>query len=209
PLGRTLGALTALALVLYLIAFLTIVSSEDALRERIAPIVNAMTSMLQGAGAGPEQIDDAIGRMVLFLPATVAGYFLLITILNSVLAQRILVAKGRNIRPKPVYSEIEAPIWPAAAIVLGAVLAFFGGDLRFFGINVMVIATIPFFFIGLAVLHSISAAWPGRPFLLAGLYLFMALQSWFAAAAALLGLMEHWVRLRERMHARRSNKGNE
>jgi biotin transporter BioY len=109
----------------------------------------------------------------------------------------------------PVYSEIEAPMWPIAAIALGALLSFFGGDPRFFGINIMLIATIPFFFIGLAVLHSISAAWPGRLFLLMGAYLFLILLVWPAAIIALLGLIEHWVRLRERMHARRSNKGNE
>ena len=209
PIGRTLGALTALALVLYLISFLTIVTSEAELRERIRPIIDAMSAMLQGAGAQPAQIDGTIGRMVLFLPATVAGYFLLLTILNSVLAQKILVAKDKNLRPTPVYSDIELPLWPAAAIILGALLSFFGGNAGFFGLNVMLIATIPFFFIGLAVLHSISAAWPGRLFLLMGAYLFLVLLVWPAAIIALLGLIEHWVRLRERMHARRSNKGNE
>jgi hypothetical protein len=73
----------------------------------------------------------------------------------------------------------------------------------------MLIATIPFFFIGLAVLHSISAAWPGRPILLAGVYLLLILLLWPAAIIALLGMTEYWLRIRQRMHARRSNKGNQ
>jgi hypothetical protein len=71
------------------------------------------------------------------------------------------------------------------------------------------IASIPFFFIGLAVLHSISAAWPGRPLALAGVYLFLILALWPAAFVAVLGVLEFWLRLRDRAKARRSNKGNE
>jgi hypothetical protein len=130
-------------------------------------------------------------------------------VVNGVMAQKFLTASGKNLRPIPAYSEIEVPTWPAAVVIFGALVAIFGGNAGFFGINVMLIGTIPFFFIGLAVLHSISAAWPGRLFLLIGAYLLLVLLVWPAAIIALLGLIEHWVRLRERMHARRSNKGNE
>jgi len=147
--------------------------------------------------------------MAAIFPAVAAASWLLMIVVNGVMAQKFLTASGKNLRPIPAYSEIEVPIWPAAAVIFGALVAIFGGNAGFFGINVMLIGTIPFFFIGLAVLHSISAAWPGRLFLLVGAYLFLVLLVWPAAIIALLGLIEHWVRLRERMHARRSNKGNE
>ena len=72
------------------------------------------------------------------------------------------------------------------------------------GVNAMMIAGIPFFFIGLAVLHSISAAWPARPLILSGGYLFAALLLWPVAAISLLGVGEIWLRLRERAsHAKK------
>ena len=77
-----------------------------------------------------------------------------------------------------------------------------------FGFNIMLIASIPFFFIGLAVLHSISAAWPGRSLALAGVYLLLIIALWPAAFVAMLGVLELWLRLRDRAKARRTNKGN-
>jgi hypothetical protein len=45
--------------------------------------------------------------------------------------------------------------------------------------------------------------------LLAGVYLLLILLLWPAAIIALLGMTEYWLRIRQRLHARRSNKGNE
>ena len=209
PVGKILGSLAAYALAVIFVSFLTFIGSEAEVRELINAEIGVLTDVLRGLGATPQAIDQAVGRMVLFVPSTLASFWFLLSILNAVLAQRILTSKGRNIRPKPDYSQIEAPIWLAAAIILGISMTFIVGNLRFLGINVLFVASIPFFFIGLAVLHSISAAWPGRLFLLVGAYLFLVLLVWPAAIIALLGILEYWLRLRDRMQARHSNKGNE
>ncbi|MFT5489393.1 MAG: hypothetical protein ACI9MU_004333, partial [Alphaproteobacteria bacterium] len=207
--GRLLGWLTALALLAFVVAYLIFLGSENGVRGAIETYLNNILAVMRGAQADTVVVDQLIATMAAVFPAVAAASWLLMIVVNGVMAQKFLTASGKNLRPIPVYSEIEAPLWPVAVIVLGALMSIFGGNAGFFGINVMLIATIPFFFIGLAVLHSISAAWPGRLFLLMGAYLFMVLLVWPAAIIALLGLIEHWVRLRERMHARRSNKGNE
>ena len=209
PVGQLLGWLTALVLVAFVVAYLIFLGGENGVKGAIEAYLRNVFDALRGTQADPAGVDQLIATMAAVFPAGAAASWLLMIVVNGIMAQKFLTASGKNMRPMPVYSEIEAPIWPIAAIALGALLSFFGGDLRFFGINIMLIATIPFFFIGLAVLHSISAAWPGRLFLLMGAYLFLILLVWPAAIIALLGLIEHWVRLRERMHARRSNKGNE
>ena len=209
PVGQLLGWLTALVLVAFVVAYLIFLGGENGVKGAIEAYLRNVLDALRGTQADPAGVDQLIATMAAVFPAAAAASWLLMIVVNGIMAQKFLTASGKNMRPMPVYSEIEAPIWPIAAIALGALLSFFGGDLRFFGINIMLIATIPFFFIGLAVLHSISAAWPGRLFLLMGAYLFLILLVWPAAIIALLGLIEHWVRLRERMHARRSNKGNE
>ena len=209
PVGQLLGWLTALALVAFVVAYLIFLGGENGVKGAIEAYLRNVLDALRGTQADPAGVDQLIATMAAVFPAVAAASWLLMIVVNGIMAQKFLTASGKNMRPMPVYSEIKAPIWPIAAIALGALLSFFGGDLRFFGINIMLIATIPFFFIGLAVLHSISAAWPGRLFLLMGAYLFLILLVWPAAIIALLGLIEHWVRLRERMHARRSNKGNE
>ena len=204
-----LGWLTALALVAFVVAYLIFLGGENGVKGAIEAYIRNVLDALRDTQADPAGVDQLIAAMAAVFPAVAAASWLLMIVVNGIMAQKFLTASGKNMRPMPVYSAIETPIWPIAAITLGALLSFFVGDLRFFGINIMLIATIPFFFIGLAVLHSISPGWPGRLFLLTGAYLFLILLVWPAAIIALLGLIEHWVRLRERMHARRSNKGNE
>ena len=209
PVGQLLGWLTALALVAFVVAYFIFLGGENGVKGAIEAYLRNVLDALRSTQADPAGVDQLRATMAAVFPAVAAASWLLMIVVNGIMAQKFLTASGKNMRPMPVYREIETPIWPIAAIALGALLSFFGGDLRFFGINIMLIATIPFFFIGLAVLHSISSAWPGRLFLLSGAYLFLILLVWPAAIIALLGLIEHWVRLRERMHARRSNKGNE
>tara|TARA_R110002072_G_scaffold72758_14_gene173740 strand:- start:810 stop:1766 length:957 start_codon:yes stop_codon:yes gene_type:complete len=209
PVGRLLGWLTALALIAFVAAYLLFSGAENGVRGATETYLKNVLGALRGAQADTAAVDQMIATMAAVFPAVAAASWLLMIVVNGVMAQKFLTAAGRNLRPTPVFSEIDGPIWPAIVVAIGALMTFFGGNSGFFGLNVMLIATIPFFFIGLAVLHSISAAWPGRLFLLAGAYLFLVLLVWPAAIIALLGLIEHWVRLRERMHARRSNKGNE
>lgn len=207
PAGRILGWLTALGLVAFVVAYLMFMGAENGVRGAIESYLSTIMSAFRGAD--PAAVDRVIGTMSRFFPAIAVASWILMNVINGVLAQQFLTVSGKNIRPKPLYREIQAPLWPIALVVLGALMAFFGGEPGFFGLNVMLIATIPFFFIGLAVLHSISAAWPGRPIMLAAVYLFVGLALWPAAVIALLGILEYWLRLRERMQARRTNKGNE
>ena len=209
PVGRLLGWLTVLALVAFVAAYLVFLGAENGVRGATETYLRNVLGALRNVQADAAAVDQLITTMAAIFPAVAAASWLLMIVVNGVMAQKFLTASGKNLRPIPAYSEIEVPIWPAAVVIFGALVAIFGGNSGFFGINVMLIGTIPFFFIGLAVLHSISAAWPGRLFLLVGAYLFLVLLVWPAAIIALLGLIEHWVRLRERMHARRSNKGNE
>ena len=209
PVGRLLGRLTVLALVAFVAAYLVFLGAENGVRGATETYLRNVLGALRNVQADAAAVDQLITTMAAIFPAVAAASWLLMIVVNGVMAQKFLTASGKNLRPIPAYSEIEVPIWPAAVVIFGALVAIFGGNAGFFGINVMLIGTIPFFFIGLAVLHSISAAWPGRLFLLVGAYLFLVLLVWPAAIIALLGLIEHWVRLRERMHARRSNKGNE
>ena len=207
PAGRILGWLTGLGLVAFVVAYLIFMGGENGVRGAIEGYLSTVMSAFRGADKAA--VDEVIKTMSRFFPAVAVASWVLMNVVNGVLAQQFLTASGKNIRPKPDYREIKGPLWPAAAVVFGILLTFFGGEPGFFGFNVMLIATIPFFFIGLAVLHSISAAWPGRPIMLAAVYLLLILLLWPAAVIALLGILEYWLRLRERMQTRRTNKGNE
>jgi len=207
PLGRILVWLSLLGIAAFVVAYVVFMQGDGGIR---GAIETYLKSILSGfAQTDQAAVDAMTATMARMFPGVAAASWILMNIINCVLAQRFLVATDNNIRPKPVYSDIEMPVWPAGIVVLGVILAIFGGEPEFFGFNILLIASIPFFFIGLAVLHSISAAWPGRPLALAGVYLFLILALWPAAFVAVLGVLEFWLRLRDRAKARRSNKGNE
>ena len=207
PLGHLLGWLTALGLAAFTTALIAFMFGDGGLRVAIENFLRSMFTGIQGVDTA--RIDRFIETSARIFPTIAAASWVLMNIVNCSLAQRLVTAAEKNIRPIPSYRDIEAPLWPLATAVLGGILLFLGGEIGFFALNILLISTIPFFFIGLAVLHSISAAWPGRPFLLAGAYIFLVLAHWPAALLVALGTLEPWLRLREKANARHSNKGNE
>ena len=206
PVGRIIVWLSMLGIAAFVIAHVIFMQGNGGIRGAIETYLKSV--MAGFAQADQAAMDAMLATIAEIFPGIAAASWILMNIINCVMAQRFLAAADKNIRPKPVYSDIEIPSWPAGVVVLGGVLAFFGGEPSFFGFNIMLIASIPFFFIGLAVLHNISAAWPGRLLALAGVYLMLILALWPAALVALLGVLELWLRLRDRAKARRTNKGN-
>lgn len=206
PTGRILGWLTALGLGAFVLAYLVFIGEDKGIRgaiERYFEIVRTANP-----NADPAMVNEAIATVSQVFPAGAVASWILMNIVNAVLAQHFLTRAGKNIRPKPAYRETEPLLWPLGVVVLGGMLMFFGGEPGFFGLNILLIAAVPFFFIGLAVLHSISAAWPGRPVLLVGVYALILLRL-PAAFIALAGILEYWLRLRDRIGAQNTNKGNE
>lgn len=207
PLGRILAWLAALAVAVLAIAMLMFSGAEDGLEGTIRRYLQGALSGF--GGMDPETIDATVAMTTRLFPGIAATSWMFMNVINGILALRLVTATGHNQRPKPSFHDIEVPNWPIAVIVVGAVLSFFGGNPALLGTNAMIVATVPFFFIGLAVLHSISAAWPGRIMVLTGVYLLLVLLLWPAVFIALLGIAENWLRLRDRANARRANKGNE
>jgi hypothetical protein len=206
PTGRILGWLTALGLGAFLIAYLVFINEDKGIRgaiERYFEIIRTANP-----NSDPAIVNQAVALVSQIFPAGAAASWILMNIVNAALAQHFLTRAGKNIRPKPAYRETEPMLWPLGVFVLGGILMFFGEELGFFGLNILLIATVPFFFIGLAVLHSISSAWPGRPVLLVGVYALMLLR-WPAAIIALVGVLEFWLRLRDKMRTQQSNERNE
>tara|TARA_B100000405_G_scaffold168986_1_gene118204 strand:- start:365 stop:1279 length:915 start_codon:yes stop_codon:yes gene_type:complete len=207
PLGRILSWLTALSMVFFITAFFSQMGNERGLEGAVERFVISIFGQLP-ADAPPE-LNDFFALVFKILPASIAASGILLVVLNCALAQRWLIAKGKNIRPKPDYSGVETMIWPLATAVIGGILWFTGGNLGYLGLNVLLISAIPFFFIGLAVLHSISAAWPGRPFILAAAYILMFVLRWPVLLMATVGALEPWLKIREKANAQHSNKGDE
>lgn len=144
------------------------------------------------------QLEAVIRIMARFYPAIVVTMALFVVVLNAVLAQWMVVQFRRSIRPTPAYSGIELPKWMHVGLIASAALSLISGQIGVFGQNALIVLGAPFFFVGLAVIHSISVGWPGRIVVLALLYIGLLIFFWPVVLVAGLGFAEPYLALRRR-----------
>ena len=136
--------------------------------------------------------------MFLF-PGMMAASWLIMVVVNGVLAQALAVRLGWNRRPSPALSELELPGWLWPAIGVAAALAVIGdGGLGFLGRALLIVLVVPYVFLGLAVIHAAAGRWPHRRVALAICYGGIVLLGWPLLAVLLLGFVEDWAHVRQR-----------
>lgn len=135
-----------------------------------------------------------------FLPAILAGVWLVVLSLNAIVAQGALARGGHAKRPSPRLSAIEVPNWvmyALAASLLAWVTSLDG--LTFLGQNLTPVLAVPYFFVGLAVVHSFVRRFPGRTLILTAFYMILILLGFLAMVpVTALGFAETWTQFRRR-----------
>ena len=121
-------------------------------------------------------------------------------VLNMATAQALLARGGRNIRPSPRFRELTLPDMLSWALVVCALIALVSsGELTYVARNATIALTIPFFLLGLSVVHTLAGRTPLPGALLALTYLVVILSGWIALIIAGMGILEQWVGLRKRL----------
>ena len=209
PVGFTLCWLAALAAALFAaIAFLAWSTGNgvvEAISDFLDQTLSTMIPQLASAKRG-----DLIAATVPLFPGMVGASWILMTAVNGALAQGILVRTGRNLRPSPRLTDLILPDWMSWLFVASAVMALLGpGEWEYTGRNLAFILAVPFFFLGLAVVHTLvrRVSFPGP--LMVIFYFMLIFSNWAAAAAAGLGMIEQWAGLRYRFAGPNKRQGDE
>jgi hypothetical protein len=149
----------------------------------------------------PDQRSQIINLMVPMFPGTVGVSWLIMIIINGILAQNILCRLKKAIRPTPSYMDFILPSWISWPLIASCTLALLGtGELEYIGRNLVLILTLPFFFLGLAVIHTwASRLQSGSKIFLFFFYFALILSNWTALIVAGVGLIELWNGIRFRM----------
>ena len=145
--------------------------------------------------------DQAAALIATVIPGMIAASWMIMLVANAALAQGVLARFGANWRPSPDLAGLSLPLWVPAALGLAAAAVVFGGTPRFVGINFLIALSVPFCLAGLAVLHAVARHMSHPVMALAGFYLLAALFGWPLLAVAVLGLLESWLGLRQRLAA--------
>ena len=168
---------------------------EDAVRTYLTQLADAIA-----APQGEDVVREAIMRATPFFPGSVAAFWAVVLLGNMILAQGLLAKGGRNLRPSPRLRELSLPDWLSWALIAAALLTLAGsGEIGYIGRNLVLVLAVPFFFLGLAVVHKMAAMTPLPGALLALVYLVVIFSGWFALFIAGVGVLEQWIGLKKRL----------
>ena len=168
---------------------------EDAVRAYLTQLADAIA-----APQGQDVVREAIVRATPYFPGSVAAFWAVVMLGNTILAQGLLAKGGRNIRPTPRLRELTLPDWLSWALVATALMTLVApGEIGYIGRNLVLVLAVPFFFLGLAVVHKMAAMTPLPGALLALVYLVVIFSGWFALFIAGVGVLEQWVGLKQRL----------
>ena len=198
-IGSTLTALILIGNLLLIGADLWFATLATGLETYIASIVEKTTALI------PTPLPEGtISLLIAFIPGLVIVSWLWMSIINTLLAQSILSRFGKNLRPSPSITTLYLPPWMIWILLGSVLLAFMGGHIGYVGKNGILISLQAFFFIGLAVLHSLCQKWKLNVIVLIGFYLLMFLLGWPIILVAFMGILDHLMDFRQHIDAKRT-----
>ncbi len=150
-------------------------------------------------GLPAESAAQLAADLARYLPGIVAVSWMVMMAVNGALAEGVLVRFGLNRRPAPRVADIELPKWLPLGLAIAAAGAFMPGTAGFIGGNLLLIALATFTFAGLAVVHTLAESWNNRPLWLLVIYSLTIVFTWPAVLLAVLGIIETWLGLRQRL----------
>ncbi len=199
PPGLLAASATCCGLILLTLVFvwlgLTTEGVEASIRDYIGRFAEGMFKDLPLDDR--QKVVDGVAPILL---GTVGLSWLVMLVINGTLGQGLATRMGWNLRPSPDFTMMVLPRWlpmVAAALLICAVAI--PGTLGFFATNAALIAALPFFLVGLAVVHMAAKRISAGPMLLILFYILMLLFGWPVAIVAFLGLIEQMAGFRQRL----------
>jgi len=204
PAGMLVVWTTAIAAVILVLSIVSVIGEDGGIRGTIVQMVNAslvdteeLTAMLEARGI---QISASafLEAVAVVVPAMAASVWVIMTLVNMLLAQSIVARSGMAIRPTPSILDISYPQSSLIGFPVALALAFLPGELGFIGGSLAALLFVPYVLLGLVTIHAISRPWPARTALLILVYLSLLFIGWLVVLVGILGLVDAWLGLRQR-----------
>ncbi len=198
PAGLIVVTISLLGAGIYTLAAVWLTLQPEGFEGTARTFMETMAASITTPDAA-ENREYIVSKLTPILPGFIAASWFVMTVINAALAQALLVRFERNIRPSPDIVSMEFPGWfPVAAAAAALIGLLLPGTLGFYGTNLAIILIVPFFFMGLAVVHALCRRKSAGPFLLITFYGMLIFFGWLVVIVAALGLIEQWVGLRRR-----------
>lgn len=201
PAGHLIGTLTVVGgFSLVFFAMLTIMDEGSAsLQDTVAGLISHALDRA-GSQIPADSRDTLTMSLTPFFPGMAVASWIVMHLVNAAFGQSALVKSDRNLRPRISYANITLPDWCSWVLVSAGIFALLGpGDWSYLGRNLVIVAMVPFFLLGLAVAHTyVRRSSFGTPMIIS-FYIILLVLWWAAFAVACAGVVEQWIGLRKRM----------
>ncbi len=142
-----------------------------------------------------------VATLSAFFPGAIGASWVTMIAINAVVAQKVLTRLGKNLVPTPDFSGIDIPLWMSSPLIGAAGCALAGNilgldGLAYVGYNVAMVIATAYFFLGLAVIHTLARRVKTPGLVLIGVYAVIIISLWGAVVVAGVGVAEQWIGLR-------------
>ena len=199
PAGLLAACATGLALALLSGAFLWLGTTTEGIEAEVEKFLGGFADqMLAGVPAG--QREQVVGKFAPILPGVIGLYWIITLVVNGALGQGLAVRFGWNLRPSPDFAAMHLPRWlPTAAAIFLVVALASPGVFGFYATNAAILVSLPFFLVGLAVVHVAARRFEAGSLLLVVFYILMLFFGWPVVFVAFIGLIEQMAGFRRRL----------
>jgi uncharacterized protein YybS (DUF2232 family) len=205
PEGYLLTALTLYACLLFLTIAATAAGPDGGLLTITTRLLNEALPQIT-AQQPPEtaaRIAEAIPQLARILPALVGCSWIFLMMISGFVGHIIVKQQNWHIRDVFELKSIVIPQWLIAAAALTGLAGFFApGDYGYLATNVCMMLSLPFFFVGLAVMHVFAGRQKAPMWVLIPFYVVLTLLPQLGLFVALLGAFDQGLNLRQRLQRR-------
>lgn len=199
PSGSILALISVYAAGGFMVVMISALSEDGGLRVMITDYLGMLLGLIMPS-MEEATMDQLIESVVPLFPGYMGVSWVVMVAVNASAALALLTRRGRLLRPDNRLDQLALPDWLSWLLIGAAALALIGtGEMQFAGRNLALILAVPFFFLGLSVVHAVAGKTTFRGPFLVGFYLFLLLTGWIIFAVIAVGLAEQWTGLRRRL----------
>ena len=180
-------------------AILALPGDSGAAEEQIRGVFSRLLETALGQAGMPTDVTGVI-EMMAAMPAIIVVSWMLVHLVNGVIAQALLLKMGRALGPAPTAASLVLPLDVAAVLAFAAAFGAFGQDpgLAYIGRNLLLVTACAYLLAGFAAAHRWTADFKHRRWVLGGVYASAVLLQYPLIALALIGLIDQLAQARQR-----------
>lgn len=203
PLGRLVMVASFFAAGFVVLALALLGGDIDVMYKNINEMVTALVSQNQNfkelQAQNPDMANRFVAMAVKFAPAGAAAMWLVSTLVNMFLGQKLLQMSKKAIRTEAAISEMVYPNIFLYCFAGSLALAFIGGIPGLVGGAFAAVGIMAYAILGFVVIHNITAGHTFQPLILGFTYLVVLLFSWLALVVIMaVGLVDSFFGLRQK-----------